>query len=433
MPEGMGVILRTAGAARTKTEVKRDFEYLLRLWETVRDLTLKSTAPTLVYEEGSLIKRSIRDLYNKDIDEVLVAGDDGYREAKDFMRMLMPSHAKNVKLYQRHPAALHPLRHREPARRDVLADRAAALRRLHRASTRPRRWSRSTSTPAAPRASTTSRTPRSRPICEAADEIARQLRLRDLAGPDRHRLHRHGREAQQPHGRAAAEGGAQERPRAHPGRPHLAFRPDGNVAPAHPLERAGKLDRQVPALRRHRARALGRRRSRCSSCACSRKSLLQGRDPQSRSCAPAPRSRSMCSTTSARICASSRSRFRITITVNADASVGAAQPFLIEKGEQVHRSSRPEGIARSSRRSSPRSRKRTIDEERRRGRGIEDGDRGRGDEAEAETARAAPRASRDGGGEDARRRRRRRRGGGGPRARRRASMARLSREPAVAR
>jgi ribonuclease E len=80
--------------------VKRDFEYLLRLWETVRDLTLKSTAPTLVYEEGSLVKRSIRDLYNKDIDEILVAGDDAYTEAKDFMRMLMPSHAKNVKSYR---------------------------------------------------------------------------------------------------------------------------------------------------------------------------------------------------------------------------------------------------------------------------------------------------------------------------------------------
>ena len=100
VPEGMGVILRTAGAARTKAEVKRDFEYLLRLWETVRDLTLKSTAPTLVYEEGSLVKRSIRDLYNKDIDEIIVAGEDGYKDAKEFMRMLMPSHAKNVKLYQ---------------------------------------------------------------------------------------------------------------------------------------------------------------------------------------------------------------------------------------------------------------------------------------------------------------------------------------------
>ncbi|GLK76126.1 ribonuclease E [Methylopila jiangsuensis] len=100
VPEGMGVILRTAGANRTKPEIKRDFEYLMRLWETVRDLTLKSSAPTLVYEEGSLIKRSIRDLYNKDIDEVLVAGDEGYREAKDFMRMLMPSHAKIVQPYR---------------------------------------------------------------------------------------------------------------------------------------------------------------------------------------------------------------------------------------------------------------------------------------------------------------------------------------------
>ena len=100
VPEGMGVILRTAGAARTKAEVKRDFEYLLRQWELVRDLTLKSTAPTLVYEEGSLAKRSIRDLYTKDIDEIVVAGEQGYKDAKEFMRMLMPSHAKNVKLYQ---------------------------------------------------------------------------------------------------------------------------------------------------------------------------------------------------------------------------------------------------------------------------------------------------------------------------------------------
>lgn len=97
---GMGVILRTAGANRTKPEIKRDFEYLLRLWENVRTLTLQSSAPCLVYEEGSLVKRSIRDLYSKDIDEIQVAGDAGYREAKDFMKMLMPSHAKNVKLYR---------------------------------------------------------------------------------------------------------------------------------------------------------------------------------------------------------------------------------------------------------------------------------------------------------------------------------------------
>jgi ribonuclease E len=100
VPEGMGVILRTAGENRTKAEIKRDYEYLMRLWENVRNLTLQSTAPALVYEEGSLIKRSVRDLYNKDIDEILVSGDEGYREAKDFMRMLMPSHAKMVQPYR---------------------------------------------------------------------------------------------------------------------------------------------------------------------------------------------------------------------------------------------------------------------------------------------------------------------------------------------
>jgi ribonuclease E len=98
VPQGQGIILRTAGASRTKAEVKRDFEYLQRLWESVRTLTLQSTAPCLVYEEGSLIKRTIRDLYSKDIDELWVAGEDAYREAKDFMRMIMPSHAKNVQL-----------------------------------------------------------------------------------------------------------------------------------------------------------------------------------------------------------------------------------------------------------------------------------------------------------------------------------------------
>jgi ribonuclease E len=100
VPDGMGVILRTAGASRTKAEIKRDFEYLLRVWENVRELTLKSTAPALVYEEGSLIKRAIRDLYSKEIDEVMVAGEAGYREAKDFMKMLMPSQAKNVQHYR---------------------------------------------------------------------------------------------------------------------------------------------------------------------------------------------------------------------------------------------------------------------------------------------------------------------------------------------
>jgi ribonuclease E len=100
VPQGMGVILRTAGASRTKAEIGRDFDYLLRLWENVRELTLQSSAPALVYEEGSLTKRAIRDLYNKDIDEVLVAGEEGHGEAREFMKMLQPSHVKNVKLYQ---------------------------------------------------------------------------------------------------------------------------------------------------------------------------------------------------------------------------------------------------------------------------------------------------------------------------------------------
>ena len=100
VPDGMGIILRTAGASRTKPEIKRDYEYLMRMWESVRELTLSSSAPALVYEEGSLIKRAIRDLYNKDIEDILVSGDGGYREAKDFMKMLAPSHAKTIKAYR---------------------------------------------------------------------------------------------------------------------------------------------------------------------------------------------------------------------------------------------------------------------------------------------------------------------------------------------
>ena len=99
VPEGAGLIIRTAGSQRTKTEIKRDYEYLQRLWEQVRDLTLKSIAPAPIYEEGTLIKRVIRDLYNRDIEEVLVEGVEGYRVARDFMRMIMPSHASAVQQY----------------------------------------------------------------------------------------------------------------------------------------------------------------------------------------------------------------------------------------------------------------------------------------------------------------------------------------------
>ena len=100
VPQGAGLIVRTAGAKRTKAEIKRDYEYLQRMWEQIRELTLKSIAPAKIYEEGDLIKRSIRDLYNREIDEVLVEGETGYRIAKDFMKMIMPSHAKNVKRYE---------------------------------------------------------------------------------------------------------------------------------------------------------------------------------------------------------------------------------------------------------------------------------------------------------------------------------------------
>ena len=99
VPSGAGLIVRTAGAKRTKTEIKRDYEYLQRLWEQIRELTLKSIAPSKIYEEGDLVKRSIRDLYNRDIDEVLVEGEAGHKIAKDFMKMIMPSHTKNVKQY----------------------------------------------------------------------------------------------------------------------------------------------------------------------------------------------------------------------------------------------------------------------------------------------------------------------------------------------
>jgi len=100
VPEGMSVILRTAGVARAAAEIKRDLDYLLRLWDQIREFTLKSSAPALIYEEGNLIKRSIRDLYKRDIDEVHVAGEEAHKSAREFMRMLMPSHVDRVQLYK---------------------------------------------------------------------------------------------------------------------------------------------------------------------------------------------------------------------------------------------------------------------------------------------------------------------------------------------
>ncbi len=181
VPKGAGLIIRTAGAKRTKTEIKRDYEYLQRLWEQIRELTLKSIAPAKIYEEGDLIKRSIRDLYNREIDEVLVEGERGYRIAKDFMKMIMPSHAKNVKnyadqmpLFARHQVESYLSGMFNPTVQlksggyivigvtealvaiDVNSGRATKEGSIEDTATKTN--------------------------LEAAEEVARQLRLRDLAG-----------------------------------------------------------------------------------------------------------------------------------------------------------------------------------------------------------------------------------------------------------
>src|SRR5689334_13606234 len=182
IPQGMAVIVRTAGSERNKTEIKRDYEYLLRLWDEIRELTLRSVAPALVYEEANLIKRSIRDLYSRDIDDITVEGEEGYKLAKAFMRTLTPSHAKRVQAY-RDPAvplfqrfqvesqldAIHnPVVHLKSGGYIVINSTEAlvAIDVNSGRSTRERNIE-----------ETALRT-----NLEASDEVARQLRLRDLAG-----------------------------------------------------------------------------------------------------------------------------------------------------------------------------------------------------------------------------------------------------------
>ncbi len=182
LPTGMGLIVRTAGANRPKPEIKRDCEYLLRLWDEIRELTLRSVAPALIYEEASLIKRAIRDVYSRDVDEVVVDGEDGWRAARDFMRMLMPTHVKKVQLWRNGGQPLFA-RHQVDAQLDAILSPTVQLRSggylvINQAealvaidvnsgrSTRERGIE-----------ETALRT-----NLEAADEVARQLRLRDLAG-----------------------------------------------------------------------------------------------------------------------------------------------------------------------------------------------------------------------------------------------------------
>ncbi len=181
VPGGMGLIIRTAGAKRTKAEIKRDYEYLVRLWENIRTLTLKSIAPCLIYEEASLIKRAIRDLYDKDIAQVIVEGDSGYREAKDFMKMLMPSHSKNVQPYKERTPLF--VAHNVEAQLDsmyqptvrlksggyIVINQTEALIAIDVNSGKSTRERNIEQTAL-------------RTNLEAADEAARQCRLRDLAG-----------------------------------------------------------------------------------------------------------------------------------------------------------------------------------------------------------------------------------------------------------
>jgi ribonuclease E len=178
---GMSVIIRTAGIDRTKAEIRRDYEYLVKLWNQIREQTLAATAPALIYEEGNLVKRSLRDLYTSDVEEVIVEGEAAYNEAKEFMRMLMPSHAARVKLYKESMpvfafagvedqlASMTEPQVRLPSGGYLVIHPTEALISIDVNSGR----------------STTERNVEETALktnMEAAAEVARQLRLRDLAG-----------------------------------------------------------------------------------------------------------------------------------------------------------------------------------------------------------------------------------------------------------
>jgi ribonuclease E len=181
LPEGMGLIIRTAGENRSKIEIRRDYEYLMRLWDTIREKTLSSNAPANVYEEGDLVKRVIRDLYTKDVQDIVVEGEQGFRNAKDFMRMLMPTHARNVHQY-RDAVPLYQRMHIE-AQLDAMFSPTVTLKsggyivinQTEALVSIDVNSGRST------REHSIEETARKTNL-EAADEVGRQLRLRDLAG-----------------------------------------------------------------------------------------------------------------------------------------------------------------------------------------------------------------------------------------------------------
>ena len=182
IPEGMSLIVRTAGQERSKIEIRRDYDYLINVWEEIRQKTLVSVAPCLIHEEGDLVKRAIRDIYTREIDEVLVEGEEAYKEAKAFMKILMPSHAKKVKLYKDPQTPLFNKykvdQHIEkmmfpkvdlPSGGSIVINHTEALVAIDVNSGKSTR-ERNIDVTAL------------KTNLEAAQEIARQLRLRDLAG-----------------------------------------------------------------------------------------------------------------------------------------------------------------------------------------------------------------------------------------------------------
>jgi len=247
LPKSMGLIVRTAGLSRTKTEIKRDFDYLARLWDEIRQNTLGSVAPALIHSDSDLIKRAIRDIYNREIEEVIVEGEEGYKLAKGFMKLLMPSHARRVKaysdpvpLFQRYGAedqlrAMYDPMVQLKSGGYLIINPTEALVSIDINSGR--------STKEHGIEQTALHT-----NLEAAREIARQLRLRDMAG----RLHRHGIQFQRPQSRKDDEGSAQDRPRAHTGWTNFGLWPDGNEPSASPHWRTGSDNTPLPALRWHR-------------------------------------------------------------------------------------------------------------------------------------------------------------------------------------
>jgi ribonuclease E len=181
LPQGMGLIIRTAGASRTKIEIRRDYEYLMRMWEVIRETTLKSVAPALIYAEEDLVKRAIRDMFDKDIETIQVEGEAGYREARDFMRMIMPSQARKILPYRETTplfvkyqvedqlAQIHSPVVQLPSGGYLVINQTEALVAVDVNSGRSTRERNVEAT--ALKTNT-----------EAAEEAARQLRLRDLAG-----------------------------------------------------------------------------------------------------------------------------------------------------------------------------------------------------------------------------------------------------------